>query len=167
MSGVLAYITVVKDFHHWLLCNFAFNCQRKGLWKKFKGFLEEDKIFRTRLPKLTRLPSICFNQQVSRIYRLLKTRPFKRLHPICTRVANFTKRLGRHTLINKERQRESPWAVSLSVTWELWGEYEAGQKAELYLLYGGDVDRWVHQSPVHRVFAVLPLFIKVYSLKGH
>lgn len=38
---------------------------------------------------------------------------------------------------------------------------------ELYLLNGRDVDRRVHQPPVHGVFVVLPLFIKVNSLKGH
>ena len=38
---------------------------------------------------------------------------------------------------------------------------------EFYLLYGRDIHRRVHQAPVHGVFVVLPLFIKVDSLKGH
>ena len=38
---------------------------------------------------------------------------------------------------------------------------------EPYLLYGRDIHRRVHQPPVHGVFVVLPLFIKVNSLKDH
>lgn len=62
--------------------------------------------------------------------------------------------------------------VSTPLTGQLlrqeWGRCTArAVLGELYLLYGRDIHRRVHQSPVHGVFVVLPLFIKVNSLKGH